>query len=106
MPLFSGSDEIIVPAIFDVEVVAALVRRGVSASSIGRFLEKHFATRQLVTIGPRATRAVRALIGVTRMRAADALYVWVAAREGLPLVTLDKEVLRLTSLAGVTSKLP
>jgi predicted nucleic acid-binding protein len=94
MPLFAGRDEIVVPAIFDVEVVSALVRRGASPASVERFFEKHFAARTLVTIGPRAVRAARALASTTRLRAADALYVWVAAREGLSLVTLDAEVLQ------------
>ena len=94
MPLFAGRDEIVVPAIFDVEVVSALVRRGATPASVERFFEKHFASRTLVTIGPRAARAARALASTTRLRAADALYVWVATREGLPLVTLDAEVLQ------------
>jgi predicted nucleic acid-binding protein len=94
MPLFAGRDEIVVPAIFEVEVVAALVRRGAAPSSIDRFFEKHFGSRELVTIGPRAARAARAIASSTRLRAADALYVWLAAREGLPLVTADTEVLQ------------
>jgi len=94
MPLFTGSDEIVVPAIFDVEVVSALVRRGAAPAGVNRFFEAHFTTRRLVTIGPRAARAARAVAMPTRLRAADALYVWVAAREGLPLVTLDAEVLQ------------
>jgi predicted nucleic acid-binding protein len=93
-PLFAGHDEIVVPSIFDVEVASALVRRGVSPASVDRFFEKHFASRKLVTIGPRAARGARAIAGSTRLRAADALYVWVAAREGLPLVSLDLEVLQ------------
>jgi predicted nucleic acid-binding protein len=92
MPLFAGRDEIIVPAIFDVEVVSALVRRGANPASIDRFFEKHFASRTLVTIGPRAVQSARTIASKTRLRAADALYVWVAAREGLPLVSADIEV--------------
>jgi predicted nucleic acid-binding protein len=29
----------------------------------------------------------------TRLRAADAAYVWVASRAGLPLVTADQQIL-------------
>jgi predicted nucleic acid-binding protein len=94
MPLFAGRDEIVVPATFDVEVVSALVRRGAAPASVERFFEKHFASRRLVTIGPRAARAARAIASSTRLRAADALYAWVAAREGLALVTTDVEVLQ------------
>ena len=102
MPLFAGRDEIVVPATFEVEVVSALVRRGAAPSSIDRFFEKHFGARELVTIGPRAARAARAIASSTRLRAADALYVWLAAREGLPLVTADNEVLqRCTSMCHV-----
>ncbi len=77
LPLFAGRDEIVVPTIFDVEVVSALVRRGATLASVDRFFEKHFASRQLVT----------------RLRAADSFYVWVAAREGLSLVTTDAKVI-------------
>ncbi len=93
MPLFAGRDEIVVPAIFEIEVVSALARRGAAPASIEQFFEKHFGSRQLVAIGPRAARAARAIASSTRLRAADALYVWLAAREGLPLVTADAEVL-------------
>jgi predicted nucleic acid-binding protein len=92
-PFFAGHDEIVVPAIFDVEVTSALVRRGVPLASVDRLFAKHFASRKVVTIGPRAARRARAIAGSTRLRAADALYVWVAAREGLPLISLDAEVL-------------
>lgn len=106
LPLFAGHDDIVVPAIFDVEVFAALVRRGVPASRVGVFFDRHFVLRKLVTIGPRAARAIRNVIRTTHLRAADALYVWVAAREGLSLVTLDQEVLGRAALAGVEVRAP
>ena len=94
LPLFAGRDGIVVPAIFDIEVVSALVRRGAAPASVDRFFEKHFASRKLVTIGPRAALAARRIASSTRLRAADALYVWLAAREGLSLITADVEVLQ------------
>ena len=106
MPLFTEHDEIVVPSIFDVEVTSALVRRGIAPARISAFFEQYFAARRLVTVGPRAARAVRAVVGVTQLRAADALYVWVAAREALPLVTADREVLSRAPLAGVTAIRP
>ena len=106
MPLFAGQDQAVVPAIFDIEVVSALVRGGASPKSVGLFFERHFCSRRVVTIGPRATLAVRNAVGLTRLRAADALYVWVSAREGLPLVTNDREVLARAALAGVTAVAP
>jgi predicted nucleic acid-binding protein len=106
MPLLGGHDEVVVPALFDIEVVSALVRRGVAPASVERFFERHFATRTLVTLGPRAARAVCGVVGLTRLRAADAQYVWLAAREGLPLVTADREVLNRAPLAGATAVVP
>jgi predicted nucleic acid-binding protein len=99
-PLFTGSEDVIVPAIFDIEVVAALVRRGAEPGRVAAFFDAHFATRKLVTIGPRAALAVRTVVGLTGLRAADALYVWLAAREGLPLVTADAEILQRARRAG------
>jgi predicted nucleic acid-binding protein len=106
MPLFAGHDEIVVPAIFDIEVASALVRRGTTPASVTRFFERHFGQRTLVTVGPRAIRAVRAVIDQTQLRAADALYVWVAVREGLALVTADREVLSRAALAGANAVEP
>jgi predicted nucleic acid-binding protein len=106
MPLFAGSDEAVVPAIFDVEVVSALVRRGAPPARVAAFFEQHFGSRTLVTIGPRAALAARAVVSATRLRAADALYVWLAARESLPLVTADAEVLQRAALAGVQAIVP
>jgi len=105
MPV-ARNDEIVVPALFDIEVVSALVRRGVAPASVERFFKRHFATRTLVTLGPRASRAVCRVVGLTRLRAADALYVWLAAREGVPLVTADREVLNRATLAGATAVVP
>ena len=106
MPVFAGREEIRVPAIFDVEIVAALVRRGAPPARVAAFLDTHFSSRILVAIGPRAVRAVRAVVNVTRLRAADAMYVWLAARDGLPLVTTDAEVLERAGLAGAEAVLP
>ena len=106
MPFFAGRDEIVVPVIFDIEVFAALVRRGADPATVSLFIDQHFISRKLVTIGPRGVRAVRTVIGLTRLRAGDALYVWLAAREGLPLVTADRELLERAPLAGVTAMRP
>lgn len=106
MPLFAGRDEIVVPVVFDVEVVSALVRRGIAPARVALFFERHFVSRTVVTIGPRAARAIRNVVGLTRLRAADALYVWLAIREGLPLVTVDREVLDRGPLAGATVVTP
>ena len=92
--LLAGRDEVVVPAIFDAEVTSALVRGGASAAAARRYLEGDLAARQLVTLGPRAARAISIVVARTRLRAADAAYAWVASSRGLPLVTLDLEIER------------
>ncbi len=106
MPLFAGRDEIVVPSIFDLEVTAALVRRGVGADRVAAFLARHLAARRLVTIGARAVRAARTVVSATQLRAAEALYVWVAAREDLILVTADREIIERAPLAGARAVAP
>lgn len=106
MPLFAGNDEIVVPALFDIEVISALTHRGLEPTRVAEFLALHLAQRRLVTVGPRAIRGATRIVGRTRLCAADALYVWVAAREELPLVTLDQEVLARAKLAGVEATPP
>ncbi len=106
MPLFAGRDEIVVPSIFDIEVTSALVRRGVTPDRVAAFFDRHLASRRLVTIGPRVVRAVRTVVNATRLRAADALYVWLAAHEGVPLVTTDHEIIQRASLAGARTLEP
>jgi predicted nucleic acid-binding protein len=103
MPLFAGRDEILVPSIFDVEVISALVRRGVDPIRVDTFLRQHLASRTLVTLGPRAVTAAAALAGRAKLRAADLLYVWVAAKNGLSLVTLDHEIVAKAAAVGVTA---
>lgn len=106
MPLFAGRDEIVVPSIFDIEVTSALVRRGVTPDRVAAFFDRHLASRRLVSIGPRVVRAVRTVVNATRLRAADALYVWLAAREDAPLVTTDREIMQRASLAGARTLEP
>jgi predicted nucleic acid-binding protein len=92
--LLTGTDAIVVPAIFDVEVTSALVRAQASGDSAEEYLERDLGACQLVTIGPRAARAISGVAARTRLRAADAAYVWVASSRGLLLVTLDEEISR------------
>ena len=105
-PLFAGQDEIVVPAIFDLEVTSALVRRGIATDRLTEFFDLHLRSRRLIPIGPRAIRGIRAVIHATRLRAADATYVWVAAREGLPMVTADREVIDRAAHAGAKAIAP
>lgn len=90
--LLTGADSIVVPAIFDVEVCATLVRADAPLAAARKFLDRDLGARRLVTLGPRAARAISGVAARARLRAADAAYVWVASSRGLPLVTLDREI--------------
>lgn len=94
VPLLTGSDTIVVPAIFGVEVASALARVGFPAASARRYADSFVSRGRLVTIGPRVARATMELAVRTRLRAADALYLWVAMKEGLELVTTDAELIK------------
>ena len=92
--VFSGTDEIIVPVIFSVEVAASLARVGVALAAIRAYVKELLGGADVVTLGPRAARQARETAMRWRLRAADAVYVWVAEREGVPLCTLDGELER------------
>jgi predicted nucleic acid-binding protein len=105
-PLLQGIDSIVVPPIFDVEVVATLVRAGYAPADARRAADLFVGRARTVTLGPRAARAASSTASRTRLRTGDAIYVWVAEREALPLVTLDAEILGRAHLAGVTTVAP
>ena len=92
-PLLAGRDSIVVPAIFRVEVSSALSRKGWDPLTTERFVDAFLRGAVERTIGPRAAKAIARIAMQTRLRAADATYVWVAARTGLVLVTADQEIL-------------
>jgi predicted nucleic acid-binding protein len=88
------ADEIIVPVLFSVEVAAALARAGVALSAIRNYLKQLLGGAGVVPLGPRAAREARETAMRWKLRAADAVYVWVAQREDVPLCTLDGELER------------
>jgi predicted nucleic acid-binding protein len=90
-PLLKGLDTIVVPAIFRIEVASALARASFGAAQIDRFVQGFLANATVVTIGPKGAQRIQAVAVATRLRAADAIYVWLAEKEGLPLVTADRE---------------
>ncbi len=53
-----------------------------------------------------AARAASGTASRTYLRTGDAIYVWVAERQALPLVTFDSEILARANLAGVTTLVP
>ncbi len=93
-PLLAGQDTIVVPSIFRIEVASALARAGFTPAQIGKFVGAFLAGARVTTIGPKRSIDIQAVAVDTRLRAADAVYVWLAQKEGLPLVTGDAEVLR------------
>ena len=47
---------------------------------------------EVVTVGPRAARVARAIAIRGKLRGPDALNVWLARREGVPLCTRGREI--------------
>jgi predicted nucleic acid-binding protein len=94
--IITGKDELVVPAIFPIEVTSALSRRALwPQAQIAAYVAQLLAPPcDLVTIGPKRAQSAARLAGTIRLRAADALYVWLASREGAPLVTSDAEILQ------------
>ena len=92
--VLGGHVEIAVPVIFGIEVGASLARVGEPIEGVQAYVEALMrVTAELAAIGPRRAKQIRDLAIASRLRAADAVYVWLAAREGVPLCTLDREVL-------------
>ena len=91
-PLLKGLDSIVVPALFRIEVASALARAGFSAAHVDRFVRELVAHATEVTLGPVRARRVQRVAVATRLRAADAVYVWVAETSALPLITSDGEI--------------
>ncbi len=94
--ILTGQDTLVVPALFPIEVTAALARRaGWPYAKIAAYVARLLAPPcRVVTIGTRRAHAASQLAATTRLRAADAVYVWVASHEGLLLVSSDDEILQ------------
>lgn len=90
--VLSGGDEIVVPTLFAVEVAASLARIGVRLSAIRSYVDRLLDGARVIPLGPRAARQARETAMRWKLRAADAIYVWVAERENLPLCSLDREL--------------
>ena len=89
-----GTDEIVVPVLFQIEVAASLARVGVVLPGIRAYVDALLAGAMVIPLGRSAGRQAREIAMRWRLRAADAVYVWVATREGIPLCTLDRELER------------
>jgi predicted nucleic acid-binding protein len=91
--LLRGEGELVVPAIFSVEVAAALARVHEPAPAIQAYVDALLRTAaRVVPLSPAVARRARDTAMRWRLRAADALYVSLAAWESLPLCTLDREM--------------
>jgi predicted nucleic acid-binding protein len=91
--VLAGNDEIVVPAIFPIEVGASLARVGEPPSAVCAYVDTLMSVVVAVaTIGPLRARRIRDMAIASKLRAADAAYVWLAAQEGVPLCTLDREM--------------
>jgi predicted nucleic acid-binding protein len=71
-----------------------LARVGVPLQAVRAYVDQLLAGASVVPLGPRAARQARETAMRWRLRAADAVYVSVAVREGVPLCTLDRELVR------------
>jgi predicted nucleic acid-binding protein len=92
--VLAGADAIVVPVLFQIEVAATLARVDVALPGIRAYVDTLLAGATVVPLGRRAARQVRETAMRWRLRAADAVYVWVATREAIPLCTLDRELER------------
>jgi predicted nucleic acid-binding protein len=91
------ADEIVVPVLFQIEVAASLARVGVALPGIRAYVDALLAGAAVIPLGRRASGQARETAMRWRLRAADAVYVWVATREAIPLCTLDRELERRAS---------
>jgi predicted nucleic acid-binding protein len=91
--ILRGEHEPIVPAIFSVEVAAALARVDEPLHAIRAYADALLrVTARVVPLSPAAARRARETALRWRLRAADATYLSLAAWEGVPLYTLDREM--------------
>lgn len=92
--VLTGADTVLVPSFFIVETAGALARLGFDARSIRRFVDRlTLPPHRVVTVGPRAAQAAKSVAIRAKLRGPDALYVWLARREAVPLCTLDRKIL-------------
>jgi predicted nucleic acid-binding protein len=91
--VLAGLDQILVPALFRIEVASALARTGFEPKWIDAHVEHLLTSARVVVVGPVRSKRVQRVAMTAKLRAADATYVWLAGREAIPLVTLDEEVL-------------
>ena len=88
-----GDDELVLPATFGIAVAGAMARAGVAEADVRGLLDVlGRPPHEVITLGPKRARMIEDVALTTKLRGADAVYVWLAAREGVPLCTLDREM--------------
>jgi predicted nucleic acid-binding protein len=91
--ILTGHDQIDVPAIFSIEVASALVRVGEPEAAVRRYVDALVSVSfGVASVGPQRARKIRDLAILSKLRAADSTYVWLANKLNLPLCTLDREM--------------
>lgn len=95
--ILEGDEGIVVPSLFSIEVAASLARAGTPVPAVRNYVSRLLAVARVVPLGPAASRQARETAMRWKLRGADAVYVWLAARENVPLCTLDRE---MTDRAG------
>ena len=86
-------EAILVPTLFSVEVAAALARVGEPLPAVRAYVDALLAVAErVVPLGPRSAAQARETAMRWQLRAADAVYVWLAASRAVPLCTLDREM--------------
>ncbi|GAC1351806.1 MAG: hypothetical protein NVSMB1_08410 [Polyangiales bacterium] len=88
-----GADDILVPSLFVFEMGAALIRRGEASTKVKAYV-RALTGREgcVVSVGPKSATRILDMAIAARLRGADACYVFLAAREEIPLFTLDREI--------------
>jgi predicted nucleic acid-binding protein len=94
--ILTGRDELVVPTLFPIEVTSALARRAAWLQpQIAAYVARLLAPPcRVVTVGVKSAHTASQIAAKTRLRAADAVYVWLASKEGVLLVSSDREILR------------
>lgn len=89
-----GVDDAVVPIIFPIEVAASLTRVGEDVGVVRKYVDALLnVVEDMTGVGSLRARQIRDVAIASRLRAADAMYVWLAIREQVPLVTLDRELI-------------
>ena len=105
--MLAGGDEAVVPFIWPLEIANVLVtaerRKDLKAAQVTNFTEEFTAWPiQVDTVGlDRAFQQILSAARFYRLSAYDAAYLELAIREGLPLATLDNDLRKAASAAGV-----